>query len=326
MLNQKVISIVIPIYNEVETLPTLWERLHAIVDKWRFRTEIIFVNDGSTDNSLVMLKELYHKFPELVKIINLSRNFGHQPALTSGIHEAEGDAVILMDGDLQDTPESLPKLIEQWEAGFDVVYAIRVERKEFFLKRWAFSLFYKIQSKIVDLAIPLDSGIFSLMDRKVVNTLASMQERNRYLPGLRSYAGFKQTGIMIERAARFKGEPKVSLSKLVKLALDGIFSMSHLPLRMANYLGLMIAALSFILAAVVVWMKLFTEQATPGWASNLASTFFIGGVQLIFLGIIGEYLGRIYDEVKKRPYYIISEKIGFSGLESTEIEQPYEHR
>jgi dolichol-phosphate mannosyltransferase len=227
-----------------------------------------------------------------------------------------GDAVILMDGDLQDTPESLPDMVTKWENGYDVVYAIREKRKEFILKRFAFKLFYKIQNRLVDIPIPLDAGLFSVLDRKVVDILLSLREHNRYLPGLRAFAGFKQIGIQVERAKRYSGDPRVSTRRLIKLAFDGIFSMSHLPLRLATYVGVIIAIPSFILAAVVISMKLFTDHATPGWASNLSSTFFMGGVQLIFLGIIGEYLSRIYDEVKRRPYFIISDTIGFKDQDS----------
>ncbi len=315
------ISIVIPIFNEEETLQELWKRLYTIISGWKYKTEVIFVNDGSSDSSLAIMKELSSKHPGVLKIVQLSRNFGHQPAVISGISVATGDAVILMDGDLQDTPESLPDLAAKWESGYDVVYAIRAKRKEFFLKRFAFKLFYQIQAKMVDLSIPLDAGLFSILDRKVIDVMMSMREHNRYIPGLRSYAGFKQTGIVVERAERFKGEPRVSTRRLVKLALDGIFSMSHLPLKLATYVGILIAIPSFIIAAFVVGVKLFTDSASPGWASNLASTFFMGGVQLIFLGIIGEYLSRIYDEVKGRPYYIISEKIGFD----TEIAESAKH-
>jgi polyisoprenyl-phosphate glycosyltransferase len=309
------ISIVIPVYNEADTIPELWQRLYAVIDRWGYETEVIFVNDGSRDSSLVCLHELYLRFPKRIKIVSLSRNFGHQPAITAGLSVASGKAVILMDGDLQDTPESLPRFVEQWEAGHEVVYAVRSKRKEFVLKRAAFKLFYIIQSKLTDIEIPLDAGIFSLLDRKAVDVILSMTEHNRYIPGLRSYVGFRQTGVVVERARRFQGEPKVGLKRLVKLAFDGIFSMSHVPLKMATYVGFLIAIPAFALAAIVVCIKLFTTHATPGWASNLAATFFIGGVQLIFLGIIGEYLSRIYDEVKDRPYFIIGEKIGFSDTE-----------
>ncbi|MBU2513828.1 glycosyltransferase family 2 protein [bacterium] len=314
------ISIVIPIYNEEETLPELWRRLHNVISSWSHKTEVIFVNDGSSDSSLSILRELGLRNPGVLKIVQLSRNFGHQPAVVSGISTATGDAVILMDGDLQDTPESLPNLVAKWESGYDVVYAIRAKRKEFFLKRLAFKAFYQVQAKMVDLSIPLDAGLFSILDRKVIDIMMSMKEHNRYIPGLRSYAGFKQTGIIVERAERYKGEPRVSTRRLIKLALDGIFSMSHLPLKLATYVGILIAIPAFIVAAVVVGIKLFTDFASPGWASNLASTFFMGGVQLIFLGIIGEYLSRIYDEVKGRPYFIISEKIGFENPDTVKAD------
>ncbi len=312
------ISIVIPIFNEEETLPILWDRLYRVIGNWKYKTEVIFVNDGSTDTSVEILKNLHASHPGIIKIIQLSRNFGHQPAVISGLSYSSGKAVILMDGDLQDTPEAIPRLVEKWESGFDVVYAVRTKRKEFFLKRLAFKLFYQIQAKMVDIQIPLDAGLFSILDKKIVDVMLQMKEHNRYIPGLRSYTGFRQTGITVERAERYKGEPRVGTRRLIKLALDGIFSMSHLPLRLATYTGIIIAIPAFILAAVVVYIKLFTVHASPGWASNLAASFFMGGIQLVFLGIIGEYLSRIYDEVKGRPYFIVSEKIGFDNQEINE--------
>ncbi|OGG93239.1 MAG: glycosyltransferase [Candidatus Lambdaproteobacteria bacterium RIFOXYD12_FULL_49_8] len=310
-MKTKKISIVLPVFNEANSLPLLWQRLDAVIKQSAYPFEVIFVDDGSHDQTTEILYDIQNKNAGVVKFVRLSRNFGHQQALTCGIESALGQAVILMDADLQDTPEALPNLIAKWEEGFEVVYAIRTDRKEFFIKRWAFSAFYRLQAKMIEIKLPLDAGIFSIMDKKVVDQLKSMGERNRYLPGLRGFTGFKQTGIKIERGARHAGEPKVSLAKLFKLAMDGIFSMSYVPLRLANYLGLCIASGSFVIALWALYTKFFTDQASPGWSSNLAGTFFIGGVQLVFLGILGEYLGRIYDEVKGRPYYIIDQKVGF---------------
>lgn len=314
----KSINIVIPIYNEQGTIPELWQRLYSVVQTWEYRTQIIFVNDGSQDASFQILTELHQQFPKHIAVVHLTRNFGHQSALTAGIEHAHADAVILMDGDLQDTPESLPQMLRKWEEGFKVVYAIRTKRKETFLKRFAFTTFYRLQAKLTQLEIPLDAGIFSLMDKQVVDIFKQLPEKNRYIPGLRTYLGFQQIGIPIERGVRFEGKPRVSTTKLIKLAMDGIFSMSHLPLRIASYLGIMIASCSFLLATIVIFLKII-GLATPGWASNLSSTFFMGGIQLIFLGIIGEYLGRIYDEVKQRPYYIVQEKIGFESSSESKL-------
>ncbi|OZH55880.1 glycosyltransferase [Hydrocoleum sp. CS-953] len=303
-------SIVIPIFNESEIIPELWRRLSDVLDKLDGSSEVIFINDGSVDNSFELLKEISQKNQE-VKIINFSRNFGHQCALSAGIDHANGKAVILMDGDLQDSPEAIISFSRLWQQGYDVVYAIRKNRKEKWLKRLAFKSFYYIQRKLSGIVTPMDAGIFSLMDRKVILTLRQMPERNKYLSGLRAYAGFKQIGVYVERGPRYRGEPKVSVSKLFKLAFDGIFSFSTIPLKMATILGLVSAIVSFIIGLIGLYVKFVLGQEFLSWAYGLTTTFFMGGVQLLSLGIIGEYIGRIYDEVRQRPYYIINEKIGF---------------
>lgn len=313
------IDIVLPVFNETNILPQLWQRLSQAIAPLDFDFKIIFVDDGSSDGSTEYLRQLAQREPQAA-LVRLSRNFGHQQALTCGIDHSSAAATILMDADLQDTPESLAALIAKWQEGYEVVYAIRADRKEFFLKRWAFSGFYRLQQKLVDLPLPLDAGIFSIMDRKVVEVLQGMGERNRYLPGLRAFAGFRQTGIVVERAARAHGEPRVTLLKLFKLAMDGVFSLSYVPLRVANYLGLLVAFSGFLVGFWALYTKFFTELATPGWSSNLASTFFIGGVQLMFLGILGEYMGRIYDEVKKRPYYVVGETLGLKEDDATPLD------
>ncbi|ABG52343.1 glycosyl transferase, family 2 [Trichodesmium erythraeum IMS101] len=303
-------SVVIPIFNESEIIPELWRRLSDILDKLDSSSEVIFINDGSVDNSLELLKEINHK-NQKVKIISFSRNFGHQCALSAGIDHANGKAVILMDGDLQDSPEAIISFLRLWQQGYDVVYAIRKNRKEKWLKRLAFKSFYYIQRKLSGIVTPMDAGIFSLMDRKVILTLRQMPERNKYLSGLRAYAGFKQIGVYVERGPRYRGEPKMSVSKLFKLAFDGIFSFSTIPLKMATILGLVSAILSFIIGLIGLYVKFILGKEFLSWAYGLTTTFFMGGIQLLSLGIIGEYIGRIYDEVRQRPYYIIQEKIGF---------------
>ena len=303
-------SVVIPIFNESEIIPELWRRLSDILDKLDSSSEVIFINDGSVDNSLELLKEINHK-NQKVKIISFSRNFGHQCALSAGIDHANGKAVILMDGDLQDSPEAIISFLRLWQQGYDVVYAIRKNRKEKWLKRLAFKSFYYIQRKLSGIVTPMDAGIFSLMDRKVILTLRQMPERNKYLSGLRAYAGFKQIGVYVERGPRYRGQPKVSVSKLFKLAFDGIFSFSTIPLKIATILGLVSAIISFIIGLIGLYVKFILGQEFLSWAYGLTTTFFMGGIQLLSLGIIGEYIGRIYDEVRQRPYYIIQEKIGF---------------
>lgn len=303
-------SVVIPIFNEEEIIPELWRRLSDILDRLDSSSEVIFINDGSVDNSLELLKEINHKNQE-VKIISFSRNFGHQCALSAGIDHTNGKAVILMDGDLQDSPEAIISFLQLWQQGYDVVYAIRKNRKEKWLKRLAFKSFYYIQKKLSGIVTPMDAGIFSLMDRKVILTLRQMPERNKYLSGLRAYAGFKQIGVYVERGPRYRGQPKVSVFKLFKLAFDGIFSFSTIPLKIATILGLVSAIISFIIGLIGLYVKFILGQEFLSWAYGLTTTFFMGGIQLLSLGIIGEYIGRIYDEVRQRPYYIIQEKIGF---------------
>jgi dolichol-phosphate mannosyltransferase len=307
-------SIVIPIFNEEEIIPELWRQLSTVLPRLDGSCEVIFINDGSVDASLELLEELSSKHPE-IKIISLSRNFGHQCALSAGIDRANGKAVILMDGDLQDSPEAIISFITLWKQGYDVVYAIRHQRKEKFLKRLAFKSFYYLQTKLSGIAMPMDAGIFSLMDRKVVLTLRQMPERNKYISGLRAYAGFKQVGVYVERGPRYRGEPKVSLSKLFKLAFDGIFSFSTIPLKLATFFGLICAVVSFIIGLIGLFYKLVLGLEFMSWAYGLTTTFFMGGVQLLFLGIIGEYIGRIYEEVRHRPYYIVDKTIGFENRE-----------
>lgn len=303
-------SVVIPIYNEEEVIPELWRRLDKALKQLEGCSEVIFVNDGSFDSSLEILTKLSYENNQ-VKVISLSRNFGHQCSISAGIDHAKGQAVILMDGDLQDSPESIIRFIDKWKQGYDVVYAIRHKRKEKLFKRLAFNLFYRILSLLSGLEIPLDAGIFSLMDRKVILAIRSMPERNKYISGLRAFAGFKQIGVVVERGTRYRGKPRMTLIKLFKLAFDAIFSFSIIPLRIATFLGLSFSLSSFILGVVGLFVKFILNRKFLDWDYGLTTTFFMGGIQIFFLGIIGEYIGRIYDEVKQRPYYIIEQKIGF---------------
>jgi glycosyltransferase involved in cell wall biosynthesis len=304
------ISIVVPIYNERETIPELHRRITQAMAQVSESYEILYVNDGSSDNSIGELKRCTQQ-ESCVKVIDLARNFGHQIAISAGIDSAKGDSVILMDGDLQDPPELLPKLITLWHDGFEVIYTVKRSRKENALKRFAFHSFYKLMVMFSSIPIPMEAGNFSLMDRKVVGVLQSMPERNRYIAGMRAWAGFRQTSIEYDREARFAGKPQMTIRGLMHLALDGIFSFSNAPLRLATYVGVCIAFLAFMGVLYVLYAKLFTDKATPGWASPVFSILFMGGLILLTLGIIGEYLGRIYYEVKPRPLYVIKEKIGF---------------
>lgn len=310
------ISIVIPIFNEEENLQNLYTRLTNAAPSWKEDYEIVLVDDGSRDSSLKMMRAFAEKDAH-VRVVKLSRNFGHQPAISAGIQVAKGDAVIIMDGDLQDPPEELHRFLEKWREGYEVVYAVRTKRKEGFLKKMAYSTFYRILAWISDIEIPLDSGDFCVMDRKVVDTLVrEMPEQIRFVRGMRAYAGFKQVGVTYERAERAAGEVKYTFSKLMKLALDGLFGFSSFPLRLATYMGFFISIPSFIVGIFfilhrIIGFKVFghAPEETPGTASLAVGMYFLGGVILIILGILGEYIGRIYIEVKKRPFFVIDEVI-----------------
>jgi len=310
------ISIVIPIFNEEENLQNLYNRLTAAAPSWGEDYEIVLVDDGSRDSSLTMMRVMAEKDAH-VRVVKLSRNFGHQPAISAGIKIAKGDAIVIMDGDLQDPPEELHRFLDKWREGYEVVYAIRTKRKEGFFKKMAYSTFYRILAWISDIEIPLDSGDFCVMDRKVVNVLVhEMPEQLRFVRGMRAFAGFNQVGVTYERAERAAGEVKYTFKKLVQLALDGLFGFSSFPLRLATYMGFLISIPSFFLGIFFVLHRLIgfkvfghAPEETPGTASLAVGMYFLGGVILIILGILGEYIGRIYIEVKKRPFFVIDEVI-----------------
>lgn len=310
------ISIVVPIYNEEENLHNLYTRLTNAAPSWGEDYEIVLVNDGSKDRSLEIMKGFAMK-DERVKVVKLARNFGHQPAISAGIKVAKGDAIVIMDGDLQDPPEELHRFLSKWREGYDVVYAVRTKRKEGFFKKLAYSTFYRMLAWISDIEIPLDSGDFCVMDRKVVDAIVDlMPEQIRFVRGLRAYVGFKQVGVTYERAERAAGEVKYTFKKLVQLALDGLFGFSNFPLRMATYLGFFISIPSFLVGIFFIVHRIFgfkflghSPVETPGTASLAVGMYFLGGVILIILGILGEYIGRIYIEVKRRPFFVIDEVI-----------------
>lgn len=314
---EKKISLVIPCYNEEAVLDQLFKRVTDSASGWQYQWEVICVDDGSQDSTWQKLKEQSNKDPHW-KILSFSRNFGHQTAISCGLNYTSGDAVVIMDADLQDPPEELIRYINKWEEGYDVVYAVRTKRKEALPKRLAYAVFYRILSKLVDFNIPLDSGDFSLMDRKVVEVLKNMPERNRFVRGLRAWSGFKQIGLEYNRPQRAAGETKYPFKKLLKLAMDGIFSFSTVPLTLASYLGLVISGLALLGIVFTLLQKIFSQffssiglEPVPGYPTTLISILLLGGIQLIFLGVIGSYLSRIYDEVKGRPLWIIKEKAGF---------------
>lgn len=318
-----VISVVGPVYNEEALIGQFCERVVAVLNEFGEPFEVVLVNDGSRDRSSEIIRAIHKREPR-VKLINFSRNFGLQPALTAGLDYARGKAVIVMDTDLQDPPEVLPQLIEKWREGYQLVYAQRAERAgETWFKKFSASAFYRVITKITNVEIPVDTGEFRLMDRKVVDALVSMREYSRFMRGLSMWVGFKQTGIRYQRDARTAGETKFPLRKMIRLALDGITTFSYFPLQLATYFGFIVAALSLLVLIMVIILRAVGAggPAIPlggdeggafyGQASTLVAVLFFGGVQLIFLGIIGEYLGRIYDEVKRRPLYIVAEELGF---------------
>lgn len=309
---KKSISVVIPIFNEAGNIPELWSRLDRALQSIGLSCDVIFVDDGSIDAGAELLQQICRTDPR-ARLIQLSRNFGHQSALAAGIDNARGDAVVLMDGDLQDRPESIADFVREWQGGAEVVYAVRATRREHFPLNLLFKTFYRILDLISGIKMPLDSGIFGLLDRRAVDVIRSMPERNRYFPGLRAYAGFRQKGIAVDRDPRFAGTSRVGLLGLLRLAVDGMISFSFAPLRIATYSGFIISGLAFAYILRVLYKKWVSGEAIPGWASTLTAILFLGGVQLIVSGIIGEYIGRIYDEVKKRPFYIIANRVNFTA-------------
>jgi dolichol-phosphate mannosyltransferase len=312
-LTSPTVSILAPVFNEEPVLPELYNRVQSVMDDTPYTWELILVNDGSRDGSANVIQALHEQDPR-VKGLSFSRNFGFQVAVTAGLDYARGQAVILSDADLQDPPEVFPRMIEKWREGYDVVYGVRTSREgETWFKLLTAKLFYRIIYRITDVEIPLDTGDFRLMDRRVVNAVRRMPERNRFLRGMVPWLGFRQTGIPYERRARFAGESKFSsMRQMLPFAIDAITSFSYLPLQLATYMGFGLAAMSLLAIVVVIALRLFgPSNPLLGQATTLVVVLFLGGVQLISLGIIGEYLGRIYDEVKGRPLYLIDEVWGF---------------
>ena len=300
------ISVVVPLYNEQENVAALYERLTATLGTLGGPYELVFVNDGSRDETPRLVERLRRDDPRVVTL-HLSRNFGHQAAVSAGLDHARGRAVAIMDGDLQDPPEVLPAFLERWREGYDVVYAVRRRRREGAFKRLGYFAFYRLLKAISDLDIPLDSGDFCLLDRRAVDAIRALPERRRFVRGLRTFVGFRQVGLPYDRPARDAGRPKYTLRALVALAVDGLVSFSSYPLRLVTYLGVGTAALS---VGLMVWAfadAYYTNTAPRGWASTIVVVLFMGSVQLISLGIIGEYVRLIFLETKGRPTYIVTE-------------------
>jgi dolichol-phosphate mannosyltransferase len=310
------ISVVVPIFNESENLPELRRRMTAALDATAEAWELILVNDGSRDGSAALIRQ-YASEDRRLKLISLSRNFGHQAALTAGVHHARGDCVVLSDGDLQDPPEAIPEMVACWrDEGFKVVLGERRTRADANGARGlGFRLFYPLMRRVSDLPEGgPDAGIFGLMDRVVVDEFNLLPEHNRFIPGLRTWLGFRTTSVLYDRTERAGGAPKQSLARLVKYALDGMFSFSNKPLRVATYLGFVVSIVAFLLAVFyLVTFFAFHKQAGSGFTTIVLCVLFLGGVQLICVGILGEYVGRIYEEVKRRPLYVVRERVGFDA-------------
>ncbi len=306
-------SLVVPIYNEETSIAELYRRLSAVMDELGEPVELILVNDGSRDRTLSLLRDLHEKDPR-VCYLSLARNFGHQIAVTAGLNFVRGQAIIVLDADLQDPPELIPVLVEKWKEGYQVVYAQRTQRRqENWFKRFPAYVFYRLLRRLADVEIPLDTGDFCLMDRRVVDVLNAMPERNRYIRGLRSWVGLPQTSIRYERDPRFAGEVKYTFSNSLSLAGNGLVSFSRLPLRLSTYVGLLAAVVAVLMAVLVLYWRIESPNSPlTGFATIMIAIFFLGAVQLVSIGILGEYIGRIYEEVKGRPLYVLSEVAGFT--------------
>ncbi|ACC84175.1 glycosyltransferase family 2 protein [Nostoc punctiforme] len=327
-------SLIVPIYNEEEIIPELYRRLSAVMNRLDGLVELILINDGSRDRSLQLLRELHQKDPRIC-YLSFARNFGHQIAVTAGLNFVRGQVIIILDADLQDPPELIPDMIEKWRQGYQVVYAQRTQRlKEGWFKRFTAYSFYRLLKKLADVDIPTDTGDFCLMDRQIVDILNSMPERTRYIRGLRSWVGFQQTAIRFERDPRFAGEVKYTFSKSLALAINGLVSFSIVPLRLSTYLGLIAAAAAIFMALLILYWRLFLPHSPlTGFTIILMAIFFLGSVQLVSVGILGEYIGRIYEEVKARPLYTLAEVGGFYPKSSNStnnadklVEAPYSKR
>jgi polyisoprenyl-phosphate glycosyltransferase len=301
-------SIIAPVFNELDSLPELQKRISEVMTQAGEDWELVLVDDGSTDGSTKAIREMTKSDPHIQPVI-FARNFGHQIAVTAGLDYSRGDAVVIIDADLQDPPELILDMISKWKEGYEVVYAVRSEREgETWFKRITASVFYRLIFRITDVKIPLDTGDFRLLDRSVVTVINRMRERHRFLRGMAAWVGFRQIGLPYKRAARFAGVTKYPLTKMLKLALNAITSFSYFPLQVATYIGFISALLSILAIPVVIFERLTGSQAFFGQATTLIAVLFLGGVQLISLGILGEYVGRIYDEAKGRPLYIIREE------------------
>jgi dolichol-phosphate mannosyltransferase len=300
-------SIVAPIFNEAETLPHLYQRINKVMGALREPWELILVDDGSSDGSTEAIRRLAKRDPRVRPVI-FARNFGHQIAITAGWDYARGDAIVIIDADLQDPPEAISELARKWKDGYDVVYAVRAERGgENWFKRLSASVFYRLIYRITDVRIPVDTGDFRLMDRKVVDVLKTMRERHRFPRGMSAWVGFRQIGVHYKRSPRYAGVTKYPFKKMLLLALNAITSFSYFPLQVATYFGFFSAGLAILAIPVVIYLRMAGIPQFTGQATTLIAVLFLGGIQLISLGVLGEYIGRLYDEAKGRPLYVVRE-------------------
>jgi len=316
------LSVVVPCFNEEEIVRDTSRRLATVLEQAPLNFEIIYVDDGSSDSTPELLRQLQES-DEHVRVVRFSRNFGHQMAITAGLEHASGDAVVIIDADLQDPPEVILEFIGKWMDGYDVVYGVRAEREgETAFKLWTAKAFYRCIARLSDTRIPVDTGDFRLMDRRVVNALLEMPERDRFVRGMVSWLGFSQVGVSYRREARTAGSTKFSFFKMLRFAMDGIFSFSVLPLRIATWTGFAASGIAILGIVVAVIERLFgVHGLVKGWTSILIAVLFIGGVQLICMGIIGEYVGRTYGESKRRPLYVLRERIGFEARDARSPQQ-----
>lgn len=299
------VSLVLPVYNESDAIDTLVEQLRAAMEQAQLRYEMVFVNDGSTDTSGSQLDALAAE-DSRIRVVHFSRNFGHQPALHAGLNYAQGDLIVVMDSDLQDDPQSIPRMIDKWREGYEVVYAIRTKRKESWLKRTLFAAFYRVLNAVSRAPIPNDAGNFGLMDRAVVDVVRQMPDADRYFPGLRCWAGFRQTGIKVERLARHDDTPRVSWYQLIQLAKSAIFSFSRVPLSLFYAISILSLVICCGCFAFTLYHKVMTGLAVPGWASGIMTASFFGALNALGIGVLGEYVVRIYDQVRGRPQYVVA--------------------
>ncbi len=311
------LSVVVPMYNEEEVIEVTYRRLKTVLDKLGETYEIVFVNDGSRDKTADIVRSLCAE-DRRAKLVEFSRNFGHQIAVTAGMDHASGRTVVLIDADLQDPPELIADMVAKWREGYDVVYGKRIERKgESWFKKLTAAMFYRLLRSMTSVNIPVDTGDFRLMDRKVCDALTSMRERSRFIRGLVSWAGFKQTSVDYVRDERFAGETKYPLRKMIRLSLDAMTSFSTRPLKIASVLGFVLSAAGFVYLFVVLYQRLFTDTTQQGWTSMIAISLLFHGITLSLLGVLGEYIGRTYEEAKGRPLYLVSEAVNFG--EETEV-------